>query len=290
MKPLRPVLRYHGGKARLAKRIIATFPPHETYVEPYGGAASVLFQKARAKRGEVISDIDDEIVNVFRVLQNPVTCADLVRLIELTPYARAEFDLAYTPTGSPVEAVRRTLIRAQMGYGSDGVHRETKTGFRANATRGGTTPAHDWRTYPPLIVAFVERLRGVVIECRPALEVIAQQDDAATLFYLDPPYPHATRSAKANRSSKSGRAHGYKFEMTDDQHAELAAVARSLVGMSIVSGYRCQLYDTLYDGWQRVDLPTHADGAIPRVESLWLSPNTVSALHQTELQFSEVSA
>lgn len=35
--PLRPVLRYHGGKHRLADWIIAQFPAHQCYVEPFGG-------------------------------------------------------------------------------------------------------------------------------------------------------------------------------------------------------------------------------------------------------------
>lgn len=35
--PTRPVLRYHGGKWRIAPWIIAQFPAHRVYVEPFGG-------------------------------------------------------------------------------------------------------------------------------------------------------------------------------------------------------------------------------------------------------------
>lgn len=83
----RPILRYHGRKYRLAKWIISHFPEHRIYVEPFGGAASVLMLKNRSY-AEVYNDLDGEIVNVFRVLQNPNHAAELERLIRLTPFAR----------------------------------------------------------------------------------------------------------------------------------------------------------------------------------------------------------
>lgn len=61
--------------------------------------------------------------------------------------------------------------------------------------------------------------------------------------------------------------------MSDDQHELLAGTLRGLTGMVVVSGYRCALYDRLYADWTRIDGRAHADGARPRIESLWLSPN-----------------
>lgn len=113
--------------------------------------------------------------------------------------------------------------------------------------------------------ALVRRLRGVVIENKPAIKVIQIFDTPETLFYIDPPYPRNTRNLR-NR---------YRNPMkTDDEHRVLAQRLRALQGMAIISGYPCELYDReLYPDWQRVERKTFADGARKRTEVLWLSPN-----------------
>lgn len=263
----RPVLRYHGGKWRLAPWIISRLPQHRVYVEPYGGGASVLLRKPRAY-AEVYNDLAGEIVNVFRVLRNPSQARELERLLRLTPFAREEFENAYLPGGDPIEEVRRSIIRSFMGFGSNGVNVQRATGFRNNAHRSGTTPAHDWVNYADSIPAFCERLAGVVIENRPALELIAQMDKEHVCFYVDPPYPHSTRST-------SGKEHMYYHEMTDSDHRDLAEVLRNVRGMVVLSGYDCEMYQELYGDWQQVTKAAVAQGAKKRTEVLWISPNAV---------------
>lgn len=257
----RPLLRYHGGKWVLAPRIIGFFPKHRIYVEPYGGGGSVLLRKARSF-SEIYNDLDQEVVNVFRVTRDHGPA--LVRALELTPFSRTEFEGAYEPTSDDVEAARRTIIRAFMGFGSDGVHSDNVTGFRGKSQRSGTTPAHDWANYPPALRAIVERLRAVVIECKPALEVIEKYDSPDSFFYVDPPYPHDTRV-------RVDAARGYRHEMTDDDHRALAERLHRVQGTVIVSGYPCELYDReLYPDWRRVEMAAHADGARDRTEVLWM--------------------
>jgi DNA adenine methylase len=279
--PRRPLLRYHGGKWLLAPWIISHFPPdHRIYVEPFGGAASVLLRKPRVY-AEIYNDLEGEIVNLFRVLQRSSDAAELIRLLTVTPFARAEFELSYSPSEDPVEQAQRTIIRAFMGFGSNSVNSKTAaqvgfrcmglvherkptTGFRASSNRSGTVPAHDWAHYPAALEAIVERLRGVTIEHRDARQCMAQHDSPDTLHYCDPPYPKSTRA---------DRADDYRHEMTDADHEDLAAFLRGLKGMVIVSGYDCPLYLRLYAGWQRSSRNALADGARARVETLWLSPN-----------------
>lgn len=268
----RPLVRYHGGKWRLAPWIISNLPPHRIYVEPFGGGASVLLQKPRSY-AEVYNDLDGEIVNLFRVARDQGE--QLARAVELTPFARMEFAGSYEPGADPLEQARRTLVRSYMGFGSAGASGQS-TGFRSNSNRSGTTPALDWMNYPQHLRATIQRLRGVVIENRDAVAVMQQHDSDDTVHYVDPPYVHATRSLRT-------RAPAYKHEMSDADHVALASSLHALRGKIVLSGYRFPLYDDLYPGWRRIDMAAHADGASDRIESLWLSPNCpATCLFDTE--------
>lgn len=284
---VRPVLRYHGGKWRLAPWVVSHFPPHRVYVEPFGGAASVLMYKPRSY-AEVYNDLDDEVVNVFRVLQDPLSAARLERAIRLTPFARAEFRLAYEPpVADPVEMARRTVIKSFMGFGSSAIHGRSRgmrtrasvwrgpaTGFRSNSNRSGTTPAHDWARWPDHIADFVFRLQGVVIESRDAIDVMRTHDREDALHYVDPPYVRATRSKQRKRKSE------YLYELDDADHVKLAEAVHALSGAVLVSGYACDLYDKLFHGWPKVSCPSLADGARPREEVIWISPRAFDSLQQ----------
>lgn len=272
MTPERPLLRYFGGKWRLAPWIISQFPPHKIYVESFGGAASVLLRKPRSY-AEIYNDLDGDVVNLFRVLQDRRYCDEFERMIRLTPFSRDEFNMAYEQTFDSIERARRLVIRAFMGFGSDGHNAEAgKTGFRSNSNRSGTTPAHDWASWPDQIKYFRARLFGVVIENRDAMEVMQQQDSPETLHFVDPPYLMDTRGASK---------HGYVHEMNEAQHESLIKFLPSLSGMVLLCGYKNDLYQKL--GWHKVDRETHADGARDRIETIWMNPVCRDAQNQMNL-------
>ena len=183
----------------------------------------MLLRKPRSY-SEVYNDLDEEVVNFFRVLQEPSVSERLNELLRMTPFSRKEYELAYKPSDDRVERARRLVIRSWMGYGSNAHNRTRKSGFRANATRSGTVPAHDWVNYSECFPLLVERLRGVIIECKDAADILRTHDSSQTLHYVDPPYIHSTRA-------RGMRQRDYNFELDDDQHAELAKVLISLRGM-----------------------------------------------------------
>lgn len=260
----RPVLRYHGGKFMLSNWIISHFPEHRIYVEPYGGGASVMMQKRRCY-AEVLNDKSLEVVNVFQVLRDPEQSRELARLCALTPYSREEFDRTYEDDHGlpPVERARRTIFRSFAGFSSGSTIKKYKTGFRGTTKRTHTSPAHDWAIYPEYIPLFTDRLRGVTIESMHAPDLMKAHDSPETLHYLDPTYLKSTRNSNGSV---------YEFEMTEDDHREMAEVAKSMEGMVIISGYPSELYDQeLFPDWGRSSRMTNADSREPREEVLWMN-------------------
>ncbi|WP_019833802.1 DNA adenine methylase [Sphingomonas sp. PR090111-T3T-6A] len=276
----RPLLRWHGGKWRLAPWIIEHLPPHRCYVEPFGGAASVLLRKPRTY-AEIYNDLDATLVNLFRVLRDSEAASRLIQSLELTPFARDEFLEAYQPAGDPVEDARRTIVRSFMGFGSDGTNGVYRTGFRANSNRSGSTPAHEWVNYPSALRDLVDRLAGVVIENRDAVEVMRAHDGPTTLHYVDPPYLPETRSS-GNRRRGQGY-HVYVHDMSTEEHLPLLAALAGLEGMVVLSGYPSNLYDEQLIGWRRIERAAFADGARERTEVLWINPAAQAAMAQPDL-------
>jgi DNA adenine methylase len=165
-----------------------------------------------------------------------------------------------------VERARRTLIRAEMGFGSAGATKQS-TGFRSDTKRNHGTAMQVWSRLPDAIASFGARLRGVLIENRDACQVIADHDTPHTLFYVDPPYLPNTRW-------RAG--HAYRCEMSDAEHSALLELLTGVQGMVMLSGYASPLYDTRLAHWTRVARRAHGAGqagSVPRTEVLWLSPN-----------------
>lgn len=266
----------------MADWLLSYFPPareYDTYVEPFGGSASVLMRNHRSVF-EIYNDLDGEIVNVFQVLRDPDSRGRLEELLRLTPYCRDEFEISYQSHDDPVEQARRTVYRSFSGFGSAAATKG-RTGFRSfsGSSGRGVNPAAYWSRYPNNLAAFGERLSGVVIESRPALDVMLERDAPRTLHYLDPPYLHGTRAMGQDKST-------YRHEMDDSQHQAMLEVCRQLEGFVVISGYPSNLYQDLLSNWQMVRRNFGASGqhgTVIRTECLWLSPRVVEQQRQGDM-------
>lgn len=282
MNSPRPMFRWLGAKWQLAPWITANMPPHSVYCEPYGGSGAVLMCKQPATH-EIYNDADGDLVNVFRVLRDPESCARLGDLLTLTPYARDEFMAAYERADDPVEQARRVIVRGAMSHGSDAITRGYRTGFKVS-TRQRVSDACAWAQLPPRAATWCRRLRTVCIEHDDALAVMRRYDSPETLHYIDPPYPWATR--EPSRAKRAGRPkHGYRHEMDDEQHIALAHVLHGLRGMVMLSSYASDLYESLYGGWPRIETAATDQANNARTELLWFNPRAWQARPETKAMF-----
>lgn len=269
-----PAFRIRGSKFKLASWIISHFPWHRVYIEPFGGAGSVLLQKTPSEI-EIFNDLDGEIVNFFRVIRNRNTNALLCDMLAMTPFARVEFDEAYQRTDDPVERARRLVIRTEMGMGS--MYEHNHAGFRtdSNVSSKPRTAQAYWQDYPSRLPPMMRRFKGVLIENRPALDVMAKHDGHDVLHYVDPPYLPSVR--EPNRNSQKL----YPFEMSVKAHETLLHGLLALQGMVILSGYDNGLYNGLLAGWKKTSkeaLVSAFRGTKKQIECLWLNPACIEAL------------
>ncbi len=262
-KTLRPPVKWHGGKHYLARLIVEHFPSHHTYVEPFGGAASVLLNKPPSLV-EVYNDLDHRITRLFRVLRDHGE--ELHRRLSLTPYSEIEFRESAGPAHDEIEQARRDFVRWRLSLGGRGdsfsftLHRVRRR--MADVVSGYLSMIDEQLPF------IIERLRTVQILARPAVDVIKRWDGPDTLIYCDPPYVHAARHENSRDV--------YGHEMCQDDHRELAAVLKNCQGKVLLSGYPSGLYDELYSDWRRVefDIANHAAGGRKKErerECLWMS-------------------
>lgn len=250
----RPLINYFGGKWRLAPWIIAFFPEHKTYIEPFGGSLSVLLRKPRSKR-EIVNDIDGELVNLYRVARDQG--AELKEKLRLTPHSRQEYRLSMESTDDPVEMARRTIVRCYFGIGDSFLwnHNAFRTSKESN-----TCVAASWENYYKAFDLIIERLAGVTIENLSYEKLFEKYDSPATLWYLDPPYMKETRTRK----------HAYREDWSDMSHNQFISHVKSLKGAVILSGYNSELYETEFSSWVKSTKEATTNGGHKRTEFLWI--------------------
>lgn len=250
------ILKYPGGKWRIADWIISNFPEHRVYVEPFFGSGGVFFNKTPAYI-ETINDLNGDIVNLFRVCREYPD--KLIRLIEMTPFSRDEFKACYSRSDNPIEQARRTLVRYHQSFGTSN---STKNSWRNVQTYGGPRCATMWNCLPKIIADSCCRLKDAQIENVDAVELIQRYNDENTLIYCDPPYLQSLR--KKNM---------YAFEMDDNAHIELLYALKSSKSKVVLSGYDNELYNNLLKDWHTAEKITTVQSGKHRTEKLWMNFN-----------------
>lgn len=228
-----------GGKSRLRKYIVPILPNHTCYVEPFCGAAWVLFGKPQSDV-EVINDIDQELVTFFRVVKEKPE--ELIASFEWELVSRAEFyRLATLPTEqlSDIQRAHRFYYLIMAGWGGELNYPR----FQTSIKDGG----HGNRLFGALkhlrerIEPVYQRLRTVIIENLDWTECIDRYDSPTTVFYVDPPYP------------ENGANYFHNMRSWEDHH-RLARILAHAQGKWILSSYNIPEIHELYSNYKVIPI------------------------------------
>ncbi len=247
--------KYPGSKWSIAKWIIGFFPTHHSYMEPFLGSGAVLFNKPRSNI-ETINDLDGDVVNLFEWIQRDPE--KLAHAIYWTPYSRQIY-MDPSPPQNSLEKAVKFYISLNQGKG----HRTTprKNGWKYDIQgREKAYSARDWTQAPEKIMQAAERLRGVQIECAPAVELIKRHNYSNVLIYADPPYVLSARSGKQ-----------YNCEMDDAAQVQLLDILKAHKGPAIISGYDTPLYNSSLKSWHREETAAQNRNNKKTREILWMN-------------------
>lgn len=261
---MKAIFKYPGSKWSIARWIINFFPDHHSYLEPFFGSGAVLFNKPRSNI-ETVNDLDGNVVNLFEwIRRDPER---LAHEIYYTPYARQIYEEAFTAV--PEDSFERAVnfyIRMNMGHG-----------FRTNGEKVGwkndvqgrerAYASRDWCNLPEKILQAAERLRGVQIECKPAVDVIERFNHPKVLIYNDPPYVLGTRHGKQ-----------YRYELDDKGQNDLLDVLLEHKGPVILSGYDNDLYNDRLKGWHKEYTTCYSQVCSIKQEILWMNYEPVNQM------------
>jgi len=208
-----PIIPWVGGKRRLAKHILPMFPEHRCYVEPFSGGAALFFMKEPV-RVEVINDINGELVNLYRVVQNHLE--EFIRQFKWSLVSRQMYKwlkLAHVETLTDIQRAARFFYLQKMAFGG-------KVSGQTFGTATTTAPRLNFLRIEEELSAAHLRLSRVYIEHLAWDDCIRRYDRLHTLFYVDPPY---------------WGTEGYGIDFEFDQYGRMAELAKSIKGGMIIS-------------------------------------------------------
>ena len=211
--PIEPIIKWPGGKRKLARQLIEMMPDHKCFVEVFFGGGGVFFSRPERAKCEVINDIKEELINLYLVVQQEIE--GLLDAIQWDISSRSLFRLhkdADLTALSRVQRAARFLYLQQHAFGGK-VCGQT---FGTDTTRGGP----NLKALRERLVLAHSRLNGVYIENLSWQDCIKRYDRAHTFYYLDPPYWQLT---------------GYGVPFGWEQYQEMAAMMAASKGKMMLS-------------------------------------------------------
>lgn len=179
-----------GGKFFVAGKLVAMFPEHKRYVEPFIGGASILFRKNKEAQ-EFINDKDEEIVFCYRFIQN-LSDAQLESLKSME-----------------WKTTKETFDKLLKEYKESPAHNDPTYRFYRIVYLKQTSDAGEMRSFDDRaeeagevikvtdrLMNIKERLQGVTIENMDYKDFVKKYSNEESFTFLDPPYPSARMNWK----------------------------------------------------------------------------------------------
>jgi DNA adenine methylase len=209
-----PIVPWLGGKRRLADRIFKFFPPdHSCYVEPFAGGAALYFLK-QPTDVEVLNDINGDLINLYRVVQNHLE--EFVRQFKWALSSRKVFEwlkMTRPETLTDIQRAARFYYLQQSAFGG-------KIEGQSYGTATTTPPGLNLLRIEETLSAAHLRLANAYIEHLSWAACVDKYDRAHTLFFMDPPY---------------WETEGYGVDFGWEQYEALAKRLGELKGKAIVT-------------------------------------------------------
>ncbi|MCD8178084.1 MAG: DNA adenine methylase [Tannerellaceae bacterium] len=237
---------YFGGKCTWLDYLYSCFPSNVTHLcELFGGSMVVSLNYSR-RIIKTVNEINTDITNFFEVLRDHEP--ELVRLLLLTPCSEKEYNNCWELSDNKIEQARRFYVRVRQSFFGLGAQCKNKGWHMAKQhyNAQGDQTVSRWNNA-------IEKLHEVADVIRANFQIIngdyadciERLDFPGIFFYADPPYPEECRNSKND----------YRFEFNDNDHKCLADRLHRIEGKAMISGYDCDLLNTLYGDWNRVKFP-----------------------------------
>ena len=266
---------YLGGKYSCLPWLLPLLPQTKSFVDVFGGSATVILNKEPSQIN-TYNDINGIVVNFFQELRN--NPEELIKLIELTPHSRYEYENAWITSEiqsivSNAELARRFFVRTRQSFMATGAQKNKKGWLSATKeTRVGMSEATSkWLNSIEMLQMVVERLKQIQVENRGYQYIFKHYDTPESLLYCDPPYDDELRSS----------GNDYAHDFTEADHLELHSLASHAKGLVAVSGYNSEFMMDLYSNFQLTMGPERKNNYSKRKaahECLWTNYDPAKAV------------
>ena len=247
---MKPPISYYGGKQRMLKHLKEMIPDHALYVEPFLGGGALFWEKEPSE-AEVINDLDDNVVNFYRVMQT--NWDELYQLMQTTLHSRSQHQAARYVLKQEEDKLSETYtyyLGESNTFPKDvqkawAFWMQTNMSYSAKLF-GGFAYCRSDKTTKAVINKrerfqehYKERLSGVCIECNDAIKVIESRDTIDSFIYCDPPY----------FNSNCGHYAGY----SEEDFKKLLTTLSGVEGKFLLSSYPSELLTeyTKQSGWNQ---------------------------------------